>query len=69
MGFLLIDNGRPINLQSIPFAGNQLKYNWYNPRNGKYSEGGKMNGKKLLEFDPPGKMEDGNDWVLIVEME
>ena len=62
-------NGRPINLQSIPFAGNQLKYNWYNPRNGKYSEGGKMNGKKLLEFDPPGKMEDGNDWVLIVEME
>ncbi|MEI8115846.1 MAG: glycoside hydrolase family 140 protein, partial [Bacteroidia bacterium] len=62
-------NGRTINLNSIPFPGNQLNFKWYNPRNGKYSDGGKIGKKKLLEFDPPGKIENGNDWVLIVEME
>ncbi len=60
-------NGRAINLKSIPFNINQLKYKWYNPRNGEYSDGGKIANKKLVEFDPPGKMEDGNDWVLILE--
>jgi hypothetical protein len=60
-------NGRSINLKSVPFTGNQLKFRWYNPRNGEYSEGGKIGNKKSLEFDPPGKIDDGNDWVLILE--
>jgi hypothetical protein len=62
-------NGRSINFKSIPFKDNQLKFSWYNPRNGAYSVGGKISNKKVLEFDPPGKQGDGNDWVLIVEME
>ena len=62
-------NSRAINLKSHPFKGNQLKFSWYNPRNGEYQDGGKIANKKSLEFDPPGKMEDGNDWILILEME
>ena len=62
-------NGRAISLKSLPYNSNLFKFSWYNPRNGEYSDGGRIGKKKLLEFNPPGKLEDGNDWVLIVEME
>ncbi len=55
---------------------------WYNPRNGLWhAEGKETRGKKPFEsginsgqealpkyFDPPGKPGDGNDWVLVLEV-
>ena len=60
-------NGRPIQLKSIPIKSNHLIFRWFNPRDGKFWEGGKIEKTKLKELDPPGKMEDGNDWVLVLE--
>ena len=56
---------------------------WFNPRNGKWNIKGKefteqkpfmkniASGTKapVKEFDPPGKVGAGNDWVLVLNLE
>ncbi|MEM1138173.1 MAG: putative collagen-binding domain-containing protein, partial [Bacteroidota bacterium] len=55
-----------------------FRYNawWYNPRDGKVYDGNenittkpfrKVNSRKGLQFNPPGKAENGNDWILVLD--
>jgi len=62
-------------------AGKKMDAYWFDPRNGKWNVNGKefdeqkpfkkniLSGKKaaVQKFDPPGKIEPGNDWILILE--
>jgi hypothetical protein len=45
-----------------------IKASWYNPRDGKYTDIGFFENKGVKEFDPPGEVAAGNDWVLIMVM-
>jgi hypothetical protein len=38
-----------------------------NPRNGSYTKIGNFKNSGILTFDPPGEIQDGNDWVLVLE--
>lgn len=65
--FIYTYNGRIIQVQLGKLKGDYIDASWYNPRNGEYSEIGKFNNKDVAEFDPPGEIMDGNDWVLVLE--
>jgi hypothetical protein len=72
--------GSLIRVKMERLAGGTANAFWYNPRTGKWSDGGSdMDDKKPFEtgiksgrgapdhfFDPPGKSRDGNDWILFV---
>lgn len=60
-------NGRNIRLNANNMAETDFKIYWYNPCNGEYTDGGIYSKKDTAEFDPPGAVEYGNDWVLILE--
>ena len=62
-------NGQSISLKTDQMVGNKLKFDWYCPRDGKFSTGGTMKKGKIAEFDPPGNLTDGEDWVLILKNE
>ena len=60
-------NGRKIIVNMGKIAGKKVKANWYNPRNGNTTKIGIFANKGTQEFQPSGKKEDGNDWVLILK--
>jgi hypothetical protein len=63
-----IPTGRKITIQANELSGKTIKAWWFDPRTGKATLIGQF--KKIKqghEFDPPGKEETGNDWVLLVE--
>jgi len=62
-------NGRSVNLNANDLWNTNIKFSWYNPRNGQLTNGGLFNKNGTLDFDPPGEKESGNDWVLILENE
>lgn len=67
--FVYTPIGNPIKLNTSRFSGEELSAKWFDPRTGKERLIGdfkKSAGK--LEFNPPGKSERGNDWVLIVDV-
>ena len=47
-------------------SGNGVLYRWFNPRNGKTISIGKMKNTKAQKFIPPGKIRNGNDWILVL---
>jgi hypothetical protein len=59
-------NGRKIALNMSKIAGGKVTATWYNPRNGEKTKIGIVANKGVQEFQPTGKKEDGNDWVLIL---
>lgn len=59
-------NGRKITVNMGKIAGNKVTAYWYNPRNGEKTKIGSFDNKGKKEFQPAGKKEDGNDWVLIL---
>jgi len=60
-------NGRKIEVNLGKTNGNKVIATWYNPRNGQRTKIGTFDNKGIKEFQPFGKKEDGNDWVLILE--
>ncbi|MDB4582153.1 glycoside hydrolase family 140 protein [Draconibacterium sp.] len=60
-------NGRNIPVQLGKISGKKVKASWYDPRTGKTQFIGKFANKDTKEFDPPGEVADGNDWVLILD--
>jgi len=60
-------NGRPINLKMDLLKGSEFNFYWYSPRNGQIVDTGSFSKNKVAEFNPPGILENGNDWVLILE--
>ncbi|MEN2398993.1 glycoside hydrolase family 140 protein [Flavobacterium sp. MC2016-06] len=62
-------NGRSISVNMGKILGENVHTSWYNPRNGERKQIGFFENKGVKEFQPSGKKEDGNDWVLILESE
>ena len=60
-------NGRSIILKTDQLTGGKFKFGWYNPRNGKYYGSDTFKTDQVQKFDPPGKQQDGEDWVLILK--
>lgn len=58
--------GRKIAVNMGKIAGDKVTATWYNPRNGQKTKIGVIANKGTKEFQPSGKKEDGNDWVLIL---
>ncbi|WP_242675446.1 glycoside hydrolase family 140 protein [Niastella koreensis] len=60
-------NGRNFSVQLNKLAGKNIKASWYSPRDGKYTEIGTFENKGVHEFDAPGDVKEGNDWVLVLD--
>jgi hypothetical protein len=58
--------GRTIAVKMDKLAGKSIKASWYDPRDGKYTAIGSFENKGIKEFDPPGEVKEGNDWVLVL---
>lgn len=58
--------GRKIAVNMGKIAGDKVTASWYNPRNGQKTKIGIVANKGVQEFQPAGKKENGNDWVLIL---
>lgn len=67
--FFYTYNGRNFKVNAKILDAKKLKATWYNPRNGQTIAIGVMENKEVLNFNPPGEKQDGNDWVLILEKE
>ncbi len=65
--FLYTFNGRDIEVNMGIISGKEVKASWYNPQDGKSTDIGVFSNSGTVSFDPPGKMEVGNDWVLILD--
>jgi len=59
--------GRKITVNMGKISGDKVTASWYDPRNGKTTKIGIFDNKGTNEFQPSGKKEDGNDWVLILK--
>lgn len=60
-------NGREMNIAMGKISGEKLKASWFNPCNGEVSSIGEFENSGTKSFDPPGEIEDGNDWVLVLD--
>ncbi|SMD03519.1 glycoside hydrolase family 140 protein [Pedobacter nyackensis] len=65
--FVYTYNGRNIPLKMGVIEGDQVKASWFSPRDGKTTAIGNIDNKGTHDFDPPGEVKDGNDWVLIID--
>lgn len=59
--------GRTISVKMDKLTGKSIKASWFNPRDGKYTEIGTFENKGVKEFDAPGDVKEGNDWVLVLD--
>ena len=60
-------NGREIQVKMGVIDGAKVMASWFNPKTGTLEVIGKFKNKKVLSFNPPGEVMDGNDWVLVLE--
>jgi len=65
--FIYTYTGRKILANLGKISGNKIKCSWYDPRNGQYTLIGTFTNKGSRLFIPPGKMKNGNDWMLVEE--
>jgi hypothetical protein len=65
--FIYTYNGREIQVTMGKIEGSKITAFWYNPRNGQTILIEEFKNKGTKSFDPPGEIQDGNDWVLVLE--
>ena len=65
--FVYTYNGRNIPVKMGVITGDRVKAGWYNPRDGSYAKIGTFQNSGVQEFDAPGEVQDGNDWVLVLD--
>jgi len=65
--FIYTYTGRTMKINMGKIIGEKVKASWFDPRNGSYTEIGTIDNAGILEFDPPGNVMNGNDWVLVLE--
>lgn len=65
--FIYTYRGQAFEVNMGKIMGNQVKASWYDPRKGVYTSIGTYRNEGIKSFDPPGKEQDGNDWVLVLE--
>lgn len=59
--------GRELSVGMGKIAGGEVAALWFDPRNGERRPIGIFENAGVQVFDPPGQVEAGNDWVLILE--
>jgi hypothetical protein len=59
--------GRPFRIRMGTISGEQARAWWYDPRTGKAEHIGVFENQGERAFEPPGKPQPGNDWVLVLE--
>lgn len=65
--FVYTYTGRNISVVPGKISGKQVKASWYNPRTGETTAIETYNNTAVKEFNPPGEVQEGNDWVLVLE--
>lgn len=65
--FVYTYNGRIFKLNMGKIAGSRVSASWFNPRNGRIQKLGVFSNSGTHTFNPPGKQQEGNDWVLILD--
>jgi hypothetical protein len=65
--FFYTFNGRPFSVNMGKITGIKVRASWYNPRNGTVKVIGDFNNSDIIKFVPPGNIQNGNDWVLILD--
>lgn len=67
--FIYTYNGKNIRANMGIIEGEKVQAEWFDPRNGQTKPIGTFPNKGIKEFDPPGEVMNGNDWVLILDTE
>lgn len=67
--FIYTYNGQNMKVNMGKITGENVKAAWYNPRDGKTETVGVFPNRATHEFDPPGEVQNGNDWVLVLTTE
>ena len=65
--FIYTYNGREIHVAMGKIEASKIIASWYNPRNGQSTLIDEFENRGTNAFHPPGEIQDGNDWVLILE--
>ena len=65
--FIYTYTGRNFKLVMGRIGGTQVKAAWFNPRSGTTTPAGAYANKGIVEFNPPGDPQNGNDWVLVLD--
>ena len=65
--FVYTYNGREINVAMGKIEGSSITASWYNPRNGQTTFIDTVENRGTRSFHPPGEIQEGNDWVLVLE--
>lgn len=65
--FIYTYNGGDIQVKMGVIQGLEVAASWFNPRKGELTSIGAYENAGIWVFDPPGEIEDGNDWVLVLE--
>lgn len=65
--FIYTYNGRDIEVNLGKIDGVNISASWFNPRNGNITFIGKYKNTSTRNFNPPGEIENGIDWVLVIE--
>jgi hypothetical protein len=67
--FVYTYNGRNISVDGKAIPADEVSASWFDPRNGEISPIGTFDADGTIDFDPPGDMKNGNDWVLILDFQ
>lgn len=59
--------GRPFGVNMGKISGAAVQASWYNPRTGNTTRIGQFTNRGIQQFTPPGRKQEGNDWVLVLE--
>jgi hypothetical protein len=66
--FIYTYTGRSFKIDTRGIGGDTIQWYWFDPRTGNMSEAERFNNRGgIMEFDPPGDEQPGNDWVLVLE--
>jgi hypothetical protein len=65
--FIYTYTGREFDVSPGKITGQKIRAYWYNPRNGSTKFIRYFENKDVQHFNPPGRKEEGNDWVLILD--
>jgi len=64
--FIYTYNGREIQVAMGKIEGSKIAASWYNPRNGQILFIDEFENRGTRTFNPPGEIQDGADWVLVI---
>jgi hypothetical protein len=59
--------GKPLRIRMGAISGARVDAWWYNPRDGSAQAIGRFENRGTRTFTPPGRPDEGNDWVLVLD--